>query len=164
MERRKSVNLEDVTPQNFRECINLKVADGQEKFVATNLMFIAQSKIVYPNAKTMAVCAGEQLVGFVMFGFDADDRKYYLGRLMIDEKFQGRGYGRAATLEVIEQFNQTEDCREVYLSFVPENVNAEKLYQSIGFERTGETTEDGEIVMRFDMNKLKTNAQTNADN
>jgi hypothetical protein len=34
------------------------------------------------------------------------------------------------------------------LSFVPENTGAEKLYKSVGFERTGELNE-GEVVMRY---------------
>ena len=86
-----------------------------------------------------------------MFGLDIEDNRYYLVRLMIDEKFQGKGYGRAATLVVIEKMRRIEDCKEIYLSFVPENTNAERLYKSVGFERTGEISE-GEIVMRFKIN------------
>ena len=163
MSKNNPVKLEEITPQNFRECINLKVADGQEKFVAANLMSIAQAKI-YPTANPFAVCAGDEMVGFVMYGFDTDDKRFYLVRLMIDEKHQGKGYGKAATLRVIERMKQIEDCREIYLSFVPENVGAEKLYQSVGFERTGEISESGEIVMRFDLSKLKTNEQLTANN
>jgi RimJ/RimL family protein N-acetyltransferase len=44
---------------------------------------------------------------------------------------------------------QIEDCREIYLSFVPENTSAEKLYSSVGFERTGEISEHNEVVMKF---------------
>ena len=88
------------------------------------------------------------MVGFVMYGFDTEDEHFYLGRLMIDEKFQGKGYGKAATLEVIERLKQNEDCNEIYLSFVPENTGAEKLYKSVGFERTGELN-GSEIVMRY---------------
>ncbi len=142
-----SVSLREITPENFKECINLKVADGQEKFVAANLMSIAQAKI-YPTINPFAVYDGDEMVGFVMFGFDTDDERYYLVRLMVDEKHQGKGYGRAATLEVIEQMGKIEDCREIYLSFVPENTGAERLYKSVGFQRTGEISE-GEIVMRF---------------
>lgn len=143
----KKVRLEPVTPQNFKECINLKVGDAQNTFVASNLMSIAQSKI-YPTVNPMAVYNGEEMVGFVMFGLDEDDGKYYLVRLMIDERHQGKGYGRAATLEVIEKMREIDDCREFYLSFVPENKPAEALYLSIGFEPTGEIHE-GEIVMRY---------------
>lgn len=142
-----SVSLRQITPENFDECINLKVADGQENFVAPNVKSIAQSK-VYPTMNISAVYDEDEMVGFVMFGFDPDDRKYYLVRLMVDEKHQGKGYGRAATREVINQLKQTEDCRELFLSFVPENTGAERLYKSVGFERTGEISQ-GEVVMRF---------------
>ena len=142
-----SVSLRQITPENFDQCINLKVADGQENFVAPNVKSIAQSKI-YPTMNISAVYDEDEMVGFVMFGFDPDDERYYLVRLMVDEKHQGKGYGRAATREVISQLKLINDCRELYLSFVPENTGAERLYKSVGFERTGEISQ-GEVVMRF---------------
>ena len=142
-----SVSLREITPENFKECIDLKVADEQRNFVAPNVTSIAWSK-VYPTANAFAVYNEDEMVGFVMYGFDTEDEHFYLGRLMIDERFQGKGYGRAATLEVIERLKQNEDCKEIYLSFVPENTGAEKLYKSIGFERTGELN-GSEIVMRY---------------
>ena len=150
-----NISLRKIDKNNFRECVNLKVAGSQEKFVAPNVMSIAQSKIVFPAANTLAVYAGDEMVGFVMFGYDEDDGHFYLGRLMIDEKHQGKGYGRAATLEVIERMKQIENCREIFLSFVPENTGAEKLYSSVGFEQTGDVSESGEIVMRL---AIKNNA------
>lgn len=149
-----NISLREITPENFKECVNLKVADAQSKFVAPNVMSIAQSKI-YPTVNPTAVYAGDEMVGFAMFGLDTDDGRYYLIRLMIDEKFQGRGYGRKAVHAVIEKMRETPECRELYLSFVPENTGAAALYESIGFERTGEISE-GEIVMRFDLNKAQT--------
>ena len=142
-----SVSLREITPENFKECVELKIADAQKNFVAPNVMSIAQSKI-YPTVNPFAVYNDDEMVGFVMFGFDTDDERFYLVRLMIDEKFQGKGFGKAATLEVIERMKRIEDCKEIYLSFVPENTGAERLYKSVGFERTGEISE-GEIVMRF---------------
>ena len=142
-----NVSLREITPKNFKECINLKVAEDQKMFVAPNVTSIAQSKI-YPTVEPFAVYNDDELIGFVMFGLDIEDNRYYLVRLMIDEKFQGKGFGKAATLAVIEKMKLVEDCSEIYLSFVPENTNAEKLYKSVGFERTGEISE-GEIVMRY---------------
>lgn len=158
------VSLREIDKNNFSECVKLKVGEGQEKFVAPNVMSIAQSKI-YPTMNTLAVYAGDELVGFVMFGLDTDDVRFYLVRLMIDEKHQGKGYGRAATLAVIEKMKQVPECGELYLSFVPENTGAEKLYESIGFERTGEIDkESGEIVMRFDLMKSTGNEQPTTHN
>ena len=144
-----NVTLREITPENFSAVINLDVAADQKLFVAPNVKSIAQAKI-YPDSIPLAVYNGDELVGFVMYGYDPDDEKYYLGRLMIDAKHQGKGYGKAATLEVIRRMSEIEDCRAIYLSFVPENTGAEKLYSSVGFERTGELN-GNEIVMRFDL-------------
>lgn len=156
-----NVSLREITPENFSEVINLKVAENQSSFVAPNVQSIAQSKI-YPTAVPLAVYGGDEPVGFVMYAFDTDDKRYYLVRLMIDEKHQGKGYGKAATLEVIERMREIEDCSEIYLSFVPENKGAEKLYSSLGFEKTGEISE-GEVVMRFRL-KENDNRPPAADN
>lgn len=143
-----SVTLREITPENFSAVINLDVAENQKLFVAPNVKSIAQAKI-YPDSIPMAIYSGDdEPVGFVMYGYDPDDKKYYLGRLMIDARHQGKGYGKAATLEVIRRMSEIEDCRAIYLSFVPENTGAEKLYSSVGFERTG-ALNGNEIVMRF---------------
>lgn len=145
-----NISLREITPENFKECINLKVSDAQTSFVASNVVSIAQSK-VYSTANPLAVYNDDEMVGFVMHSFSPKEERFYLVRLMIDEKFQGKGYGKAATLAVIKKMEQIEDCKEIYLSFVPENTAAEKLYESIGFERTGEI-DDGEVVMRYVIN------------
>jgi diamine N-acetyltransferase len=143
-----NVTLREITPENFSAVINLDVAGDQKLFVAPNVKSIAQAKI-YPTAVPLAVYNEDEPVGFVMYAYSRDDEKYYLVRLMIDAQYQGKGYGKAATLEVIRRMSEIEDCSSIYLSFVPENTGAEKLYSSVGFERTGETSEAGEIVMRL---------------
>jgi len=143
-----NISLREITPENFAKVINLDVAEDQKLFVAPNVKSIAQAYI-HPDSVPLAVYNGDdELVGFVMYGYDPDDEKYYLGRLMIDANYQGKGYGKAATLEVVRRMSEIEDCQAIYLSFVPENTGAERLYSSVGFERTGKLNGD-EIVMRF---------------
>jgi len=65
---------------------------------------------------------------------------YNLWRLMIDEKYQNRGYGRAAVKLALDFIN-TLPCGKAeycWLSYKPENEVARRLYQSFGFEETGE--------------------------
>ncbi len=68
---------------------------------------------------------------------------------MVGEKYQGEGFGRAATKAVIERLKDIDECESVYLCFVPGNIGAERLYESIGFERTGEMDE-GEVEMKYE--------------
>jgi diamine N-acetyltransferase len=158
-----NVSLREIDRNNFRQCIKLKVAAGQEEFVAGNAVSIAESKI-YPHLVPQAVYADETLVGFAMHGRDPDDKTYWIVRLMIDEKYQGKGYGTAAIGELIEKMERLPECYEIFLSYAPENAAAEKLYLRLGFERTGETNNDNELVMRLAFNKSTDNPQPNADN
>lgn len=141
------ITLKEVTQQNWRECVDLKVAPEQENFVAPNLFSIAESKFE-PEWSPLAIYAGETIVGFTMVGRDERDDSYWIIRLMVDAAYQGRGYGRAAMKEVIRQLKQKPDCREIKISFVPENVAAEKLYLGLGFKPTG-WIEDGEVVLQL---------------
>jgi len=83
-----------------------------------------------------------------MYGRDPADDCYCVARLMIDERYQGKGYGRAAMVEAIRRMRAEPDCQEIALSIEPENAVAEKLYASLGFRKTGEVI-DGEVVMRL---------------
>lgn len=143
----REIRFEEITPQNFWQCINLKVAEHQTNFVAPNVRSIAESK-VYPFLVPLAVYDGNEMVGFTLSGHDPETGKYYIVRLMIDVSHQGKGYGRATTQKLVERMRRQPDCRDIYLTFVPGNEVAESLYQSVGFERTGETDEYGEIIMR----------------
>lgn len=142
------IRIADITPENFTPCINLKVADGQENFVAPNVRSIAESKI-YPFLVPRAIYNGAEMIGFALHGREPETGKVYLARLMIDAAHQGKGFGRAAVKELIEEMCREYECEEIFLSFVPDNVGAAALYQSVGFERTGETDESGEIIMRL---------------
>lgn len=142
-----AVELREVTSRNFDKCIRLSVSETQSGYVATNLMSIAQSK-VYPDLDVRAVYDDEEMVGFVMYGLDHDEGKYFLVRLMVDESKQGRGYGRQATMRVIEELRNNEECDAVYLYCVPDNESAMALYHSLGFEKTGKIHhESGELEM-----------------
>jgi diamine N-acetyltransferase len=137
-----TVTLRDIDRENFYRCVKLDVREDQREFVATNALSIAQAS-VETTYVTQAVYDGDEMVGFVMYGLDLDDGRYYLGRLMIDREHQGKGYGRAATVEVIERLRRVPECREIFLCVSLKNDGARKLYESLGFRKTGEMHENG---------------------
>ncbi len=142
-----AVELRPITRENFFPVTRLKVAEDQQTFVATNVMSLAQAWL-YPDWHPQAIYTGEELVGFVMWGFDPQDepREYWVIRLMVDVQFQGRGYGTAALEIAIEQI-RAAGAEAVFISFEPENVRAEAIYRRLGFEDTGRV-ESGEVVYR----------------
>ena len=141
------VTLKEIDRENFGRCVKLEVGEDQKGFVAPNVFSIAQSK-VEPAFNVQAVYDGEEMVGFVMYGWDEEEGCHCLGRLMIDRNHQGKGYGRAATEAVIERLRAEPGCKQIMLSVNPANTNAQALYESLGFVRTGEVAH-GEEVMRL---------------
>ncbi len=144
------ITLRDITPDNFRACVQLKVAPDQEHMVASNVYSIAQSK-VQPALMPAAIYQDDTLVGFTLTGTEKAG-EYWIVRFMIGEQFQGQGLGQAALAAVVEHLAQAPDCQEIRLSFVPGNTLAEHVYLKGGFEHTG-IVEDGEIVMRYVVNR-----------
>ena len=139
------ITLQEITADTWRQCARLKVRSDQENFVAPNVSSLAQSKYE-PGLLPLAVYDGETMVGFVMYSEQPyEPGKYFIYRVMVGAEFQGKGYGRDAMLALIERMQALPECREIVLSYEPENSVAERLYESLGFRKTGEIFE-GEVV------------------
>jgi len=140
------VELREITRDNFNDCINLKVSEEQKNFVASNIYSLAQAWVYHKTAFPFAIYNDNSLVGFIMLGYYEPESHYNIWRFMIDERYQGKGYGKAALSFGIQYLVETYETKEIFLSVVPENIVAENLYRSAGFERTGRMS-GSEVVM-----------------
>ncbi len=123
-----SIELREVTKKNWLECINLKLGDGQAGFVSSNLFSLAQSKFEPCCVPCAIYNEANEMVGFVMDNDSPlDDGTYRLSRMMIDEAHQGKGYGRAAVIEVLDRMKAIPDCHEIILDYVADNEVAAKF-------------------------------------
>ncbi len=140
------VHLREINQDNWKQAIRIDVAPEQKRFVASNLYSIAEA-IFNPTFVPLAIYnETETMVGFLMHGTNPDNDELWILRLMMDQQYQGRGYGRAAMEEIIRQLKAKPDCQEIFTSYEPDNDVAAKLYRSLGFEDTGRV-EDGELVV-----------------
>lgn len=142
------VQLKEIDKDNYMQCLKLKVKQDQNSFVASNAVSLAQSKY-HEDSFPLAIYSDDVMVGFLMHCIDADDNNHWIWRLMIDEGHQGKGYGKEAMKQVMENIKKDKTRNKILLSFEPENKNAERLYTSLGFIATGEINE-GEAVMQYD--------------
>ena len=151
------ITLQPIAEENFEEVLELKAS---EEFVATNAYSLAEAycdlKVAIENGEQyqkhqysipFAIVDDETAVGFLMIGYeDGEDINagsdiYWLGRFMIDEKHQGKGYGKAAMKLVIDYVKSKPhgyDVKYIFTSVVPNNDVATKLYERMGFIKTGE--------------------------
>lgn len=156
------VHLEKVTHENEEEIIRMDIFESQYPFVANNVESLADAYIAITSdgayAYPFAIYDDDTPVGFLMLGYneaalegpDAPaslKNNYSLWRLMIDKRYQRRGYGREAVrlaLEFIKTWphGKAEACAT---SYNPENEVAKKLYAFFGFMENGEMDDD-EIV------------------
>ena len=144
--------IRPVTKDNWQELIKLKVRDDQKHFVASNLYSIAQAQFGdeyegHWDLHAFGIYDGDMPVGFLMYGLNIEHLKQqaFIQRLMVDEKFQGKGYGKFGMEWMLDFFRIDERIKEVGISYEPENEGARKLYASLGFVETGEIIE-GEAV------------------
>jgi diamine N-acetyltransferase len=158
--RIKMLRLEKVNGANVWDVLKLSVNDEQKDFVASNEVSIVEAyTAITANgfAFPFGIYDDDILVGFVMVGFDTDDywedapaiakENYNLWRLMIDKKYQHKGYGKKA-VELALDFIRTFPCGKAeycWLSYEPENTVAKELYASFGFKETGDM--DGEEII-----------------
>src|SRR5215212_8904537 len=144
--------LRPVTKDNWKELISLKVREDQRHFVATNVYSVAQSQFGdddegHWDFRPYGIYDGNTPVGFLMYGynFEHPTQQAFIIRLMVDDQYQGKGYGRFGMQKMLDIFRADGRIRTVGISYEPENEAARTLYASLGFAETGELS-DGEVV------------------
>lgn len=155
------INLQPITWDNWDAVSKLSVEESQKKYIASNEVSLMQAYVFWTEESrppmAFAIYNGEELVGFTMFVFydesdyQNDDQPFYhLWRFMIDKEHQGKGYGKAAMVKVLEYLKTMPQGKapSIYLSYDRDNHVARKLYASLGFVETGEIKYD-ETVARL---------------
>lgn len=140
-----TINLREITAATLRDMTGLRVAPEQADSVASNAESIAEAHF-HPEAWFRGIYAGDTPVGFVML----EDRSLLpepdyetpinLWRLMIDRRYQGRGYGRAALTLILEHVRARLRQRQFPTSYVPGSHGPEGFYLGLGFVPTGEVS------------------------
>ncbi|WP_315498805.1 GNAT family N-acetyltransferase [Gemella sanguinis] len=154
------LKLKKINRKNVGEILKLEVFDNQKSFIAPNNISIIEAYLaIVENGHvfTFGVYNDDVPVGFLMIGFDvnSDDAdapriakgNYNIWRLMIDKKFQGKGFGKKA-MNLALEFVKTFPCgtaKYCWLSYESDNDVARQLYQTVGFVETDE--KDGEEIV-----------------
>lgn len=147
------VTLREITEANRTAVEGLGVTEEQRSYVADVATSLREA-VEHPEARAWyrGIYADDVPVGFVMIsdGITSDDPTllgpYYLWRLLVDHRFQGRGYGRAALDLVVEHVRSRPDARELLVSHVVGPASPRAFYVRYGFVPTGDVHE-GEPVL-----------------
>lgn len=140
-----AITLREITIEIVGDVCELAVAPEQSSFVAANAFSLAQAYCI-PEAWPRAIYAGETPVGFMMLHDDPVAQEYYLWRFMIDARYQGRGYGRAAIQQLLDYVRTRPGATCLTVAVVPKAGGPGPFYERLGFRYTGEE-KHGELRM-----------------
>lgn len=133
-----NVKLVQLNEENWYECCKLELLEEQTHYMEPNAISIVQSKFE-PTLKPYAIYFEEKVVGFLMFNSVKEELDgYWVYRIMVDKKFQGKGIGKAATELMIAEISQLPDAKRIVVGYHPDNKGAHYLYSSLGFVDHGD--------------------------
>lgn len=144
------IRLEDIDPGNWR--LGLRVAEDQTTYVSNSAGILARA-YAYRNYRSRAFVIYEEdvPVGMGLYYDLPDEECYDFSQFFIDERYQGRGYGRTAAGLVLDAMKRDGRYGRVVLCYIEGNTAARKLYEQFGFAETGR--DEDEIIMELILNQ-----------
>jgi GNAT superfamily N-acetyltransferase len=149
-----TITLREITEDNAEPVLGVRLAPGQDRFVTSVTDSLAEAEEdPQGNPWFRAVYADEQPVGFVMLSWNVEPQPpeiigpWFLWKLLIDHRHQGKGYGREVVRQIVELV-RSEGATELLTSHVPGEGGPGGFYARLGFVPTGALDPDGEIILR----------------
>lgn len=126
------IRLEDIDEDNWR--YPLKVSESQNNYVANSSVMLARA-YAYRNHRSRAfvICENETPVGMGLYYDCPEWEAYDFSQIFIDERYQGRGYGKEAIKLVLDIMKRDGKYSKVVLCYIEGNDTARKLYEQFGF-------------------------------
>ena len=149
-----SVSLRKIDDTNRTAVLALRVAPEQEQFVGGTLREALADAQAYPHANpwVRAIYAEDVPVGFVMISWNVVPEPpsiigpWFLWKLLIDSRYQRRGYGRTA-VNLIAEIVRAEGGTELLTSYVEGEGEPWSFYKRLGFQKSGERDDNNEIIL-----------------
>jgi diamine N-acetyltransferase len=144
----RSVVLREVTAENVRSLCELKLAEGQERYVAPSSYTVAEAAYD-ADSWLRAIYHGDSVVGVLdLTSSDGDRSRPRLVRLLVDRDHQRQGVGRAAIEQLVDHVRSVAGATVLETSCVPGPASPRDFYLKLGFVETGRV-EQGEQVLSY---------------
>ena len=151
------LTFREVIDANRAEVVSVQVAPGQDRFV-NSVADAMEEAVEWARAKPWyrAVYAGDEPIGFVMLSWDVEPQPpdiivpWFLWKLIVDARHQGRGYGREI-VRMVTDLVRREGGGELFTSHVPGDGSPAGFYARLGFVPTGDLDPNDEIILRLDL-------------
>lgn len=135
------IRLTDITEDNWMEVALLSVKDSQKDFLAPAVGILARGYVYRNcNGKVYAFDNNGVIVGMALVReFTEEPLGYDLQQLMIDQRYQGMGYGSQAIKLILDELRREGHYDHVEVCVKRNDEAAVKLYKKHGFTDSGYT-------------------------
>ncbi len=153
-----TLTVETLNSSQWDKILNLSVAYNQREFIETSSQCLndAQRNAYGMKWNFYGIFIKDVLIGFAMHGKQyfrlIPYSQVWLDRFMIDEEFQGKGFGKQALKIICDKIFQEYNCKKLFLSVHKENTQAIMLYEKLGFKKTLFKDSNGELIMKLMVN------------
>ena len=138
------IKLTDVTEENWMKVLSLSVREDQKKYLAPPVGVLARAYVYRDcNAKVRIIQKDDTVIGLALTReFTDEPLGYELQQFMIDQRYQGKGYGYEALALIIDELKAEGHYDHVEVCVKMEDVEAIHVYEKLGFTDTGYIDED----------------------
>ena len=129
------IKLNEVTEENWFEVANLSVKDNQKNYVAPVIGILARGYVYRDcNVRIYVIQNDETVIGVSLVReFTDEPLGYDLQQFMIDQRYQGKGYGTEALRLILDELRQEGHYDHVEVCVKKVDIAAIHLYKKKWF-------------------------------
>jgi len=127
--------FKEISEENYSEVIKLEINDFQKTFVGKIADSIEESK-KHEGFYPLVIYDNEIIIGFLMYNNYPEgttNDKYWIRVIIIDKKYQKKGYGKKAMEKIINEIKKDKKHNKINLCVEKDNKIAISLYKKTGF-------------------------------
>lgn len=133
------IHLVEIDEETFFAVRALSVREDQRRFLDSPLGILARGYAYRAQrARVLAVADGETVMGLLLVkDMDEEPACYDLQQFLIDGRYQGKGFGRAALGLLLDRLKAEGKYADVEVCVDRQNAAALALFTGAGFRDTG---------------------------
>lgn len=141
----ENTKMKRLNQNNLWGALNLSVDESQNQYVLETKSSIAMG-LLSKSKRVFVQMEGHVAVGLLVLNLDKKHDNYNIDIVIIDRKFQNRGYGKLM-VEWAVNYLKNEGASRLCIGVNRTNDAAKKIYMKAGFKAKFVTDEDMELEM-----------------
>lgn len=129
----KNTRIVPYNKKNWYDVMSLEISKDQYEFVCDAKQSIAYTFAYQEDHKLFVEMEGDKPVGLMVLKANKKKDEYHFAILLVDRRYQGRGYGKIMVEWALEYFRK-QGAKELTIGVNRFNISAQRLYKSVGFK------------------------------